>query len=71
MEIDFRNARLIDHSAIEAVNTLAERYQRAGKRLVLRHLSPDCIELLDKARRMIVVDYREDPQYRVADDTLS
>ena len=71
VEIDFRNARLIDHSAIEAVNTLAERYQRAGKRLVLRHLSPDCIELLDKARRMIVVDYREDPQYRVADDTLS
>ena len=71
VEIDFRNARLIDHSAIEAVNTLAERYQRAGKRLLLRHLSPDCLELLDKARRMIVVDYREDPQYRVADDKLA
>jgi SulP family sulfate permease len=71
VEIDFRAARLMDHSAIETVNALAERYQRAGKSLKLRHLSPDCLELLDKARKMIVVDYREDPQYRVADDQLA
>lgn len=70
VEIDFRRARLMDHSAIEAVNSLAERYGRAGKRLRLRHLSPDCIELLDKARGMIEVDYREDPHYRVADDKI-
>jgi len=71
VEIDFRNARLMDHSAIEAVNTLAERYTRAGKRLTLRHLSPDCVELLDKARKMIEVDYKEDPRYHVADDALA
>ncbi|WP_043766953.1 SulP family inorganic anion transporter [Algiphilus aromaticivorans] len=71
VEIDFRNAKLMDHSAIEAVNALAERYQRAGKHLSLRHLSPDCTELMDKARRMIVVDYYEDPRYRVADDKLA
>jgi sulfate permease, SulP family len=71
VEIDFRNARLFDHSAVEAVNALAERYQRLGKHLKLRHLSADCLELLDKARAMIVVDYREDPQYRVADDKLA
>ncbi len=71
VEIDFRDARLFDHSAVEAVNALAERYQRLGKHLKLRHLSPDCLELLDKARAMIVVDYREDPQYRVADDKLA
>ena len=71
VEIDFRNARLMDHSAIDAVNALAERYQRAGKHLSLRHLSRDCTELMDKARRMIIVDYHEDPRYRVADDKLA
>ena len=69
--IDFRGARLMDHSAIEAVNGLAERYTRAGKNLKLRHLSPDCLELLDKARNMIEVNYREDPHYHVADDLLA
>lgn len=70
VEIDFRRARLMDHSAIEAVNGLAERYERAGKSLKLRHLSPDCLDLLDKAKAMIEVNYREDPHYRVADDKL-
>lgn len=71
VEIDFRDAKLMDHSAIEAVNALAERYQRAGKKLKLRHLSPDCLELLDKAKAMIEVNYREDPHYHVADDKLA
>lgn len=71
VEIDFRSARLMDHSAIEAVNALAERYDRAGKRLTLRHLSPDCVRLLDKAQKMIEVDYKEDPRYHVADDALA
>ena len=71
VEIDFRGARLMDHSAIEAVNALAERYDRAGKRLTLRHLSPDCVRLLDKAQKMIEVDYKEDPRYYVADDALA
>ncbi len=71
VEIDFATARLMDHSAIEAVNTLAERYRRANKKLRLRHLSADCRELLDKARDMVVVDYQQDPDYRVADDALA
>ena len=71
VEIDFAKARLMDHSAIEAVNNLADRYQRAGKHLRIRHLSPDCLELLDKAKAMIEVNYREDPRYRVADDKLA
>ena len=71
VDIDFAKARLMDHSAIEAVNTLAERYRHAGKQLRLRHLSEDCRELLDKARDMVIVDYREDPRYRVADDALA
>ena len=71
MEIDFAEARLMDHSAIEAVNMLAENYARVNKQLTLRHLSADCRELLDRAKLKIEVNYYEDPDYRVADDKLA
>ncbi|MGX9221261.1 SulP family inorganic anion transporter [Massilia varians] len=68
--IEFRRARVADHSAIQAIDALAERYRALGKRLHLRHLSPDCRELLERARDMIEVNLPEDPRYRVADDKL-
>jgi SulP family sulfate permease len=69
--IDFRHARVMDHSALEALDGLAEKYQAAGKRLHLRHLSPDCYELLQKAKAMIEVNVLEDPRYHVADNKVS
>ncbi|WP_370868241.1 STAS domain-containing protein [Sulfuriferula sp.] len=48
--IEFRNACVKDPSAIVAIDSLAERYRQAGKRLHLRHLSPDSLELLEKSR---------------------
>jgi sulfate permease, SulP family len=68
--IDFKNARVKDHSALEAIDLLAERYTQLGKRLHLRHLSPDCLELLDKAKGMIEVNVLEDPLYHPADNRL-
>jgi SulP family sulfate permease len=68
--IEFRHARVVDHSAIQAIDALAERYKQAGKRLHLRHLSPDCLELLEKAKGMIEVNVLEDPRYHIADDKL-
>jgi SulP family sulfate permease len=68
--VEFRRARVADHSAIQAIDALAERYRSAGKRLHLRHLSPDCRSLLERARDMIEVSLPEDPRYRVADDKL-
>jgi SulP family sulfate permease len=68
--IEFLRARVVDHSAIQAIDALAERYRALGKRLHLRHLSPDCREVLDKARDMIEVNLLEDPRYHVADDKL-
>lgn len=69
--IDFRQARVMDHSGLEALDALAERYQAAGKKLHLRHLSPDCYELLQKAKEMIEVNVLEDPRYFVADNKVS
>jgi SulP family sulfate permease len=69
--VEFRHARVMDHSALEAIDDLAGRYQQIGKRLHLRHLSPDCYELLQKARPMIEVNLVEDPRYHVADDKIA
>jgi sulfate permease, SulP family len=68
--VEFRRARVADHSAIQAIDGLAERYRALGKRLHLRHLSPDCRALLERAKDMIEVNLPEDPRYRVADDKL-
>jgi SulP family sulfate permease len=68
--IVFRHAKVMDHSAVEAIDALAERYRKAGKRLHLRNLSPDCLELLTKAKDMVEIDVREDPHYHIADNKL-
>ncbi|GAB5496326.1 MAG: SulP family inorganic anion transporter [Phycisphaerales bacterium] len=66
--IDFYFSRVYDQSGLEAINTLAERYQKVGKRLHLRHLSEDCRRLLDKAGDLVEVNISEDPHYHVATD---
>ena len=69
--IEFGHARVSDHSAIEAIDNLAVRYLGAGKQLHLRHLSPDCTKLLNKAGNLVEVNRIEDPHYHVADDALA
>jgi len=69
--IDFYDSRVADHSGLEAIDALAERYLRAGKTLHLKHLSPECRTLLDKAGDLVEVNLVEDPRYRVADDRLA
>lgn len=66
--VDFMNSRVWDHSGLQAIDTLAERYENAGKRLHLRHLSPDCRKLLQRAGKMVEVSVIEDPRYGVAVD---
>jgi len=64
--IEFRYSRVWDHSGLEAINTLAERYQKAGKTLHLRHLSPECRKLLKNAGSLVEVNVLEDPIYQIA-----
>jgi SulP family sulfate permease len=68
--IDFEESRVVDMSAIEALNKITERYQKVGKKLHLKHLSPDCKKLLKNAEEIIDVNVLEDPTYRVAVDTV-
>jgi SulP family sulfate permease len=65
--IDFKDARVADYSSLEALNAVTERYRKAGKRLRLRHLSPECQKMITSAGRLVVVEVAEDdPHYSVA-----
>ncbi len=66
--IDFKDSRVSDMSAIEALNALTERYNKVGKKVHLRHLSNDCRRLLKNADALIEVNILEDPTYKVATD---
>ncbi|MGK0442415.1 MAG: SulP family sulfate permease [Pseudohongiellaceae bacterium] len=68
--IEFKRSRVSDHSGIEALDALAEKYKAAGKQLHLRHLSPECRILLKKAGSMCEVNVLEDPDYHVVTDAL-
>jgi len=69
--IDFYYSRVYDQSGLEAINTLAEKYEAGGKRLQLTHLSPECRGLLDKAGDFVEIDVSEDPHYHIATDRLA
>ena len=59
--------RVADLSGIEALNSIAEKYSKAGKNLKLRHLSADCRAMLSKAGSMVTVEVLpDDPEYSVA-----
>jgi SulP family sulfate permease len=58
---------VVDQSALQAVEALAEKYEAAGKTLMLRHLSRDCHRLLKKAGQLMV-DSDDDPDYALAVD---
>ena len=66
--LDFQESRVVDMSAIEALNRLTARYAKAGKTVQLRHLSQDCRALIDKAESIIEVNHFEDPTYKVVRD---
>lgn len=69
--IDFAESRIMDQSAIESINKIAARYQRAGKHVHLRHLSADCTRLIARAEDICDINVLEDPDYFVAIDDFN
>lgn len=68
--VDFKESRIVDHSGIEALQKLTDRYARLNKRIRLKHLSEDCRKLLHRAGSMVEVNFFEDPHYGVVSDEL-
>jgi len=68
VEIDFLESRISDHSALEALFNLIEKYEKAGKQVKLKHLSEDCKNLMVKASPKLMSAIEEgidDPRYHV------
>ena len=71
VEIDFVESRVSDHSALEAVFNLVEKYEAEGKSIKLKHLSEDCKILLRKASpkfEEVIIEDIDDPRYHLAAD---
>jgi len=63
--IDFKESRIVDMSAIDALDKLSKRYAQYNKKLHLKHLSEDCRKMLKNAEAVIEVNIQEDPTYKV------
>ena len=63
--VDFMDSRVVDQSALQAIDALALRYGKAEKSLQLRHLSRDCHRLLERAGQLMT-DSDDDPEYGIA-----
>jgi len=71
VEIDFVESRISDHSALEAIFNLVEKYEAEGKQIKLKHLSEDCKVLMYKASpkfREVIIEAIDDPRYHLAED---
>ncbi|GAA3579540.1 SulP family inorganic anion transporter [Snuella lapsa] len=71
VEIDFIESRVSDHSALEAILNLVNKYEAEGKSIKLKHLSEDCKVLLYKANpkfREVVIEAVDDPRYHLAEN---
>lgn len=69
--VDFKNSKVFDHSGIEALHSVSEKYKAAGKELRFKHLSKECALLLRRAGDIVEINYTEDPSYRVANNHLA
>jgi SulP family sulfate permease len=65
--IDFARSKVIDQSALKAIEDIADKYNKIGKKVKLRHLTRDCHRLLSRAGQL-VVDSDDDPDYGIAVD---
>ncbi|MEL6518886.1 MAG: SulP family inorganic anion transporter, partial [Pseudomonadota bacterium] len=63
--VDFADSRVVDQSALTAIEAVAAKYEAAGKTIQLRHLSRDCHKLLSKAGQLMI-DSDDDPDYQIA-----
>ncbi|MDA9576289.1 SulP family inorganic anion transporter [Flavobacteriaceae bacterium] len=71
VEIDFVESRVSDHSAIEAIFNLVNKYKSAGKTIKLKHLSQDCKVLLHKSSPIfkdVIIEAIDDPRYHLAEN---
>ena len=65
--IDFAASKVVDQSALQAIEDIAQKYHEAGKQVKLRHLTRDCHRLLRRSGQLMI-DSDDDPDYEMAVD---
>jgi len=65
--LDFKNARVLDSSGVEAIENIYKKYTKAGKNITIEHLSKDCVAILKQAKSSVIMQ-SDDPEYKVARD---
>ena len=71
IEIDFIESRICDHSAIEAIYNLVNKYKHEKKTILLKHLSKDCKVMLFKSSALfkdVILEAVDDPRYHLAEN---
>jgi SulP family sulfate permease len=68
--IDFEDSKIWDHSGIEALQNISERYAQNDKKLHLFNVNPDCKSLLEKASNIVELRVVDHAEYHIADDSL-
>lgn len=63
--VDFAYARVFDHSGIDCINNLTEKYKKLGKKLHLKHLSQECYDFIKNSEEIVEINIIEDPKYHI------
>jgi SulP family sulfate permease len=65
--LDFKDARVMDISGVEAIDAITKKYLEAGKKIKVRHLSNECKDIMNNAKQFCTYE-EDDPKYKVAYD---
>ena len=69
--INFKLARVYDHSGIDAINSVAERYKALNKVLHLVNVSKECKLLLKKSENIVEIKTIEGLDWHIASNQLA
>ena len=70
MVINLEKMRVHDHSGLEALQNIIERYAKEGKKIYLHQVSPECKQLIEKADNIVEVTTIDDVNWHIATDKL-
>ena len=65
--LDFKDARVMDISGVEAIDAITKKYQDLDKVVKIRHLSNECKSIMKNAGPFCTYE-EDDPKYKVAYD---
>ncbi len=57
VEVNFLRARIFDYSGVEALSLLSEKYEKAGKKLLVKNINKSCKLLIEKADNLAKVEF--------------